>query len=133
MKKIEVREQVAGLSRTMIAAIGALTAQLEVAGHEELSNAIVNTLDRYEEEIIRLQAANSKLRTKNRNYRTGMKSLQKAHEASLYREQATKESIAQLKQLIQDGAVCGVSTVDDDSNAPYTPVRFNNDMAYARP
>jgi hypothetical protein len=130
MKKIEVREQVAGLSRTMIAAIGALTAQLEVAGHEELSNAIVNTLDKYEEEIIRLQAANSKLRTKNRNYRTGMKSLQKAHEASLYREQATKESIAQLKQLIQDGAVCGVR---EGEPIPYTPIRFNNDVAYARP
>lgn len=41
----------------------------------------------------RLIAANARLKTKNGNYRLGMKQLQKAHEALLYRFQTLKNSV----------------------------------------
>jgi myosin heavy subunit len=142
MNKLEVRQEIATLSREQIMAIGQLTADLSAAGHDELSDTIVNTLDKYEEEIIRLQTVNSRVRTKNRNYRRTLKQLQRAHEASLHRENTLKQTVEEYRQLLIEalakGPSCQVFEPGElDEPMLYSPVRFNNepvanDAQYAR-
>jgi hypothetical protein len=65
---------------------------------DDFADVVPATLNKYEAEILRLQEANARLRKKNRNYRTGMKALQRAHEASLHREAAQRQTIEHLAQ-----------------------------------
>jgi hypothetical protein len=77
---------------------------------DDFANVVPDTLNKYEEEILRLRAANERLRNKNRNYRTGMKALQRAHEASLHREAAQRDTIDSIVR----GGVCQIIEVEDD-------------------
>jgi len=58
MSKLEIRQNVAGLSREDIMTIGLTTAMLSQIGHDAASDLIVKTLDKYENEIIRLSGGN---------------------------------------------------------------------------
>lgn len=89
-----------------------------------IGDKLAVVLDSYEQEIIRLQEINGRLRNKNRNYRTGIKALQRAHEASLHRESVQQTTIEYLTR--NDGS-CQI--VYDDGDGPYTPIRFNNEQA----
>lgn len=120
---ISIREEIAGLSDEQITSIGNLTAALTVAGYDDLSESIIKTLDNYENEIIRLQSVNARLRNKNRNYRTGMKALQRAHESTLHKVAVAQSGYAQLKELVEQGGACQVG-----NDGPYTPIRFNNEQ-----
>ena len=134
MNKFDIRQEVAEMTKEDIVRVGIALAALEHdPNHQRASDLIVRAMDKYEEEIIRLRAANGRLRNKNRNYRTGIKNLQRAHEATLHRERVAQETNGQLKQIIEQGAVCGVDFGNEQPEAPYTPIRFNNDMAYAQP
>ena len=117
-RTLDVRERVGGLSDQQFLGVLMLT----TIG--ETGDTLATLLDKYEHEIIRLQEANARLRNKNRNYRTGMKSLQRAHEATLHRERVAQDGYAQLKELVEQGGVCQVGY-----DGPYTPVRFNNEPA----
>lgn len=108
----DIREEVAGLSARQVIEIATVP--------DPVGSLVAHALDSYENEIIRLREANARLRTKNRNYRTGIKQLQRAHEASLHREAAQRQTI---EHLAKGGAVCQI--IDDGM---YAPVRFNNEQ-----
>lgn len=139
MNKLEVRETIAGLSQDDIMEIGLGTAVLQrYSAYERSSDLIIQALQKYENEIIRQQEVIARLRQKNRNYRSGMKQLQKSHEASLHREDVLKDTVEQYRQLLVEAinntnSACQVTyNVGDEFEpiAPYSPVRFNNEPAY---
>lgn len=97
----------------------------------EGADVVPDSLNKYEKEIVRLQEINDRLRNKNRNYRTGMKQLQRAHEATLHQLAAVKDTSEQYRAVAQEMAAhggCQLVYVDEESDAPYSPVRFNNEI-----
>lgn len=123
--RLDVRREVAALSDEQIASIGIATAfELD----EDTSEAIVRALDSYEKEIIRLRAVNGRLRNKNRNYRTGIKGLQRAHEATLHQLAAVKDTSEQYRELLVQAVEGLPQLCNNEVIGPYSPVRFNNDQ-----
>jgi hypothetical protein len=95
---------------------------------DDFANVVPDTLNAYEEEILRLREVNARLRNKNRNYRTGIKHLQRAHEATLHRLAAVQDTSEQYRQLLVmhvGGVDSGVTIVHD---GPYSPVHFDDDI-----
>lgn len=86
------------------------------------ADKVPEVLNKYEEEILRQQEVINRLKNKVRNYRSGIKNLQRAHEASLHREAAQRQTI---EYLAQGGGVCQIIQVED---GPYSPTRFNNEL-----
>jgi len=87
------------------------------------ADKIPEVLNKYEKEILRQQEVISRLQAKNRNYRTTVKGLQRAHEASLHREKALQGTVARTQEIadaqLREFVGCQVGS--------YSPVRFNND------
>lgn len=124
---LSVRREVGGLSNQDIVRITIATA-LDTSTED--GDLIVGTLDKYEREIVRQREVIARLQKKVRNYRSGIKGLQRAHEASLHREKASQETAEQYRAIAQEMCSHGGCQiyVDQESDAPYSPVRFNNDI-----
>ncbi len=133
MTPCEVRQTVASLTSNDVANIMATLMAVDILDDNGVGELIAQTLTKYEDEIVRLNAVNSKLRNKNRNYRSGIKNLQRAHEALLHRFSAVQDTSEQYRTLLVEaaeqhgGCEVGVCEVPDDAAGPYSPVRFNNE------
>lgn len=93
MSKLEELRTRLGVTREDMADIIATYATSYQQGIEE-ADKIPQVLNKYEKELLRQQEVIARLQQKNRNYRSGMKQLQRAHEASLHREKALQENVS---------------------------------------
>lgn len=115
MNKLEELRTRLGVTKFDMAEIIAIYAEAYQEGAEE-ADKIPEVLNKYETELLRQQEVIARLQQKNRNYRTGIKALQRAHEASLHREKALQENVSKrLDQLETEG--------------PYSLVNFRFDSS----
>ena len=126
MNKLEEMRTRLGVTQENMADIMSVYMAAAIAGGEDAADTIPALLNKYEEEILRQQDVIARLQQKNRNYRTGIKALQRAHEASLHRENAESETINQLREFLDRGNVCGVVEYDGQLivAGPYSLVNF---------
>lgn len=112
----ELRERL-GVSEEDMRAIITTYAAAYATGDAE-ADLIPVVLNKYEDEMQRQQDVISRLQTKIRNYRSGIKQLQRAHEASLHREKALQDKVSKRLDELETGRQYDLVSFRFDTSVP---------------